>query len=247
MLNLTKEQTKLKEKIVEDFVESAHGKGPHTREIIDVLMCSEDTQVRKSISVGAICKDLSKKNFICLVFAIRDNSEVDSEENQLPEALNALNDKLDIFEREQMDKKKIETFEISKQRLLALKTSIESQLINDPQLIGCIPGVENQENLAFDCWINKYKHVIKSDDAIKNELDTFIQQIAILKTEMPEWNLFVNKWKLSRILFGDDFQKIWNMVKTELNICSSATVPNSNVLSDNDQHALEESTDMIAL
>lgn len=78
MLNLTKEQTKLKQKIVEDFVALAHGKGPHTREIIDVLMCSEDTQVRKSISVGAICKDLSKKNFICLVFAIRDNSEVDS-------------------------------------------------------------------------------------------------------------------------------------------------------------------------
>jgi hypothetical protein len=78
MLNLTKEQLKLKAEIVEDFVAFAHGKGPHTREIIDVLMCSESTQVRKSISMGAICKDLSKKNFICLVFAIRDNSEVDS-------------------------------------------------------------------------------------------------------------------------------------------------------------------------
>ena len=55
-----------------------------------------------------------------------------------------------------LDKKKIEMYEITKQKITALRNSIESHFINEPQLIGCIPGIEQQESIAFDCWLNKY-------------------------------------------------------------------------------------------
>ena len=154
--------------------------------------------------------------------------EENVENDPLPDALNILNEKLDVFEREQMDKKKIESFEISKQRLAALKSSIESQLIHDPHLIGCIPGVENQETLAFDCWVNKYKDIIANDVSIKDSIEIFIEQVTVLKSEVPEWMAFVNRWKLNRILFNDDFNKVWTKVKSDLGLQVAEHQPNVN-------------------
>ena len=136
---------------------------------------------------------------------------------QMTEALINLNDKLDIFEQEQLDKKKIEIFEITKQKLKTMKQELETHFINDPHIIGCIPGIENQLSLAFDCWIDKYKHIIIEDEAISDKVELFIEQLTILKTDKLEWDTFLSKWKLNRILYKDNFQIIWNKIKKEMN------------------------------
>ena len=77
-------------------------------------------------------------------------------------ALSFLQSKLDIFEQEQLEKKKLETREITKQKIIALSETIEAQFNGKAHLIGCIPGIAggDQEKLAFNCWINKYKQSI---------------------------------------------------------------------------------------
>ncbi len=136
-------------------------------------------------------------------------------------ALAVLNDKLDQFEREQLDKKKLEMYEITKQKLLAMTESIETEFLCHPHLIGCIPGIDaiEQQKISFNCWINNYKHIIKSDDAIRtNGIEIFMTQILQLQTEPQLWNTFFTKWRLNRMLLGDNFQVIWRKVKMELNI-----------------------------
>ena len=139
---------------------------------------------------------------------------------KVDEALLNLSGKLDVFEQEMLDKKKIEMYELTKQKITAMKNSIESHFINDPHLIGCIPSIEQQESIAFDCWINKYKHIIKDDRHIKGNVDLLINQVCTLKSDMSEWTSFLSKWKLNRIIYNDNFQIIWNKTKNELNIQS---------------------------
>ena len=137
---------------------------------------------------------------------------------KVDEALINLSEKLDAFEQEVLDKKKIEIYEITKQKMLAIKNSMETHFINDPHLIGCIPAVENQESIAFDCWINKYKHIIKDDKEIKGNFQLIIDQICLMKSDMSEWINFLTKWKLYRMFHQDNFRIVWNKIKKELNI-----------------------------
>ena len=136
---------------------------------------------------------------------------------KVDEALLNLSDKLDAFEQELLDKKKIEMYEITQQKILAIKNSIESCFNNEPQLIGCLPGVENQNAVAFDHWLNKYKHIIKDDKSIGN-IELMIDQLCVMKSDMSEWNDFLTKWKLWRMFHLDNFRIVWNKIKNELNI-----------------------------
>ena len=159
-------------------------------------------------------------------------------DEKLNNALTSLNEKLDIFEQEQLEKKKIEIFEITKQKILAMKQSIETHFINDPYLIGCIPSIENQLSLAFDCWINKYKHIIIKDNVISDKLELFIEQLTVLKTDKIEWDTFLSKWKLNRILYNDNFQIIWDKIKNELNYectTNNQIIPNNVNINDADK------------
>ena len=163
------------------------------------------------------------KQDVQIINATRINSNVQlppklEADEKLTEALSYLHGTMDVFEREQLDKKKIEMFEITKQKLLAINQNIDTQFMNHPHLIGCLPNVEKQESLAFDCWLNKYKHIILDDMAIKRDLDLFIGQIVTLKMDPLEWDTFLARWKMNRIFYKDNFQTIWNKIKTELNI-----------------------------
>ena len=102
-------------------------------------------------------------------------------DDKVDEALINLNDKLDAFEQETLDKKKIEMYEITKQKVLAMRNSIEAHFMNDPHLIGSLPGVENQCAIAFDCWLNKYKHVIKDNKMIKGNMELIIDQLCVFR------------------------------------------------------------------
>ncbi len=99
-----------------------------------------------------------------------------------------------------------------------MKNSLESFFINDPHFIGCIPGIDDQQKLAFNCWLNKYKHIVVQDSSIKNKLELFIDQITILQGDVSEWNSFISRWILNRILYNDNFDIIWNKIKNDLNI-----------------------------
>ena len=131
-------------------------------------------------------------------------------------ALRTLNNKMDIFEQEVLDKKKLETFEITKQKFLSLKNCLNLLLKEEPQLIGFIPGIgscnEQIEN-AFYHWLNEHKEILKKEI----DFESFIQQIITLKSDVIEWNEFLCKWKLLRI-FNDDWCNVWKQIKKDMNI-----------------------------
>ena len=165
---------------------------------------------------------------------------------KLTAALLNLNEKLDVFEKEQLDKKKIEMFEITKQKLSAVRQMMLTQFVNEPHLIGSISGVEDQLSMAFDCWIHNYKHIIAEDPSVKKDLDLFINQLAILRTDMVEWQTFLIKWKLNRIFLGDDFQLVWNKIKAELNIqVDVINVLGESNVRNNDKEELDSDTEIL--
>ena len=139
-------------------------------------------------------------------------------DEKMTEALTFVKDKMDFFERELLDKKKIEVFEITKQKLTAINQNVRTQLLNYPHMIGCLPNIEQQESIAFHCWLQKYKHLIVKDSAVKNKIEDFIDQIMILRLHDDDWKSFLAKWKLNRIFYNDNFNLIWAKVKNELNI-----------------------------
>ena len=164
---------------------------------------------------------------------------------KLTAALLNLNEKLDVFEKEQLDKKKIEMFEITKQKLTAMKQMMLNQFLNEPHLIGCISGVEDQTCLSFDCWMNNYKHIITEDDSIRKDIDLFITQMAILRADKTEWHKFLTKWKLNRIFLNDDFHLVWSKVKTELNIQNNSIVVQHSNQRNNDKDELDSDSEII--
>ncbi len=147
--------------------------------------------------------------------------KTEADEPKLTQALSILNTKLDIFEREQLEKKKLEMYEVTKQKILALTDCMNTQFINNPHMIGCIPGISgsDQEKVALHCWINKYKENINKDVAIRSiGMNVFIEQITTLETDVFAWHNFFTKWRLNRILYTDNFENIWTKIKSDLNI-----------------------------
>ena len=135
-------------------------------------------------------------------------------------ALRTLNTKMDVFEQEQLDKKKIEIYELTKQKILCFKRILENVLNNEPELIGFIPGIGTlieQIESAFYYWLHVNKDIIKN----KTEINVFMQQIITLKTDMIEWQEFLTKWKLLKIFHDNNSVIIWNEIKQNLNISIS--------------------------
>ena len=137
---------------------------------------------------------------------------------QLTQALHLMEDKLDIFEREQLEKKKLEMYEVTKQKLAALRDSVEAQLQSDPHLIGCLPSLENQAELAFDCWFHSHKCLILKDRAVKDNIDMFVRRLSILRENEFEWKSFLGRWKMRRIIYDDEFTIVWNEMKEDMNL-----------------------------
>lgn len=123
-----------------------------------------------------------------------------------------------MFEKEQIAKKKLESFQITQQKLMALKHSVEKQFMDEPQMIGCIPGLHNQENVAFDYWLNRNKALIITDPEILDQLEFFIEQLTILKADPSQWRTFLTRWKLYRIMYDNQFPIVWEKVKENLSI-----------------------------
>ena len=165
-------------------------------------------------------------------------TEKNTHSKNIDTALRNLNDKMDIFEHELLDKKKLETYQITKQKLMSIKNFIENILSNEPALIGFIPGIGHhmdQVEMAFYHWINRHKILIHKDC----EKNIFIEQIITLKNDTIEWNEFLTKWKLLSIFSNNKFELIWNEIKSVMNITNThndnnieATTVNENIIQD---------------
>lgn len=136
----------------------------------------------------------------------------------LNHALMRLKDKLDVFEVEKLDKKKVEMHDITIVKMNAVAEAVEKQFLTQPQLIGSIPSVGNQESTAFFCWLDHHKDVILKDSFVKNQTDCFMTQLVSLKANTNEWHQFLDKWRLRRILYSDQFTVVWRGLKKDLNI-----------------------------
>ena len=71
---------------------------------------------------------------------------------------------------------------------------------------------------AFDCWLNKYKHIIKDDEDVKGNIDLLVQHICVLRASTNQkLGKFLNNGSKKQF-FYDNFHIVWNKIKSELNI-----------------------------
>ena len=174
-------------------------------------------------------------------------TEKNTHSKNIDTALRNLNDKMDVFEHELLDKKKLETYQITKQKLMSIKNFIENILNNEPALIGFIPGIGDhmdQIEMAFYYWINRNKILIHKDC----DKNIFIEQIITLKNDTIEQNEFLTKWKLLCIFYNNKFELIWNEIKSIINIndtnnitINEATKVNENILQDKSKNVSNRS------
>ena len=143
----------------------------------------------------------------------------------LEDVLDRLEGKMTIFERDQLDKKNIEMHEITVTKMKAVTRAVEEQFLENPQLIGSIPNVPDQKASAFLCWLNHHKNEIKEDAAIRGNMDLVLTLFTSLKTVLNEWDEFLDRWRLRRILLDDDFAAVWKAVKDDLQLSNDPIVP----------------------
>ena len=164
-------------------------------------------------------------------------------ENPKLEALWHLRGQMDVFEREKLAKKKIETQEITKQKMAAVAEAVESQFLQRPHLIGSIPSVENQGEVAFWCWLKHHKEEIMIDPYIANDENLLQTHLVSLKDETAVWTRFLTKWKMWRILKDDQFPLVWRTMKEELKMPTEPVLDEADLNLDEDDDAKLEMED----
>ena len=128
-----------------------------------------------------------------------------------------MDEKLTVYEKEQLDKKKEETKVLFQEKCKVILDNFNLCLQNHPELIGFIPfcPAEDQITNAFDNWLHQHNESI-TKDVVK--ISNFLSQISTLRADAQDWQNFVHGWKLHRILYNDEFAKTWNWVVQELNV-----------------------------
>ena len=142
----------------------------------------------------------------------------DESKEKVDKAIEKLNDDLDVFEQEQLLKKRIEAYEITQEKVKALMEATKNVIETQPAMIGCIPaigGLDDQLMVCFDFWLNKHKYSIKNKVV---DFTLFMEQIMILKSDPKDFVTFLQKWKMLRIFNNDCFDPVWNFITTELSI-----------------------------
>ena len=145
--------------------------------------------------------------------------QLKKESNQkIDVALEQLNGGLNVFEKELLEKKKSEAYQVSLQKINAIHDHLIETYRSNPELIGCVIGAGNMEDqlaCAFDVWLKKHRPQIKNK--VKN-FEMFIDQVVLAKQDHQEWLSFVSRWKIERILKGDEFTSVWRYVRLYLNV-----------------------------
>merc|ERR1712096_217668 len=81
--------------------------------------------------------------------------------------------------------------------------------------------------LAFNIWIAQFRPVILADPAIQVNPVEFAQRLLSVKRDPQTWLAFVDQWRMTRILFDDDFGIVFKAVKQGLRIPVDESVPAS--------------------
>ena len=142
----------------------------------------------------------------------------ESQNQKMDEALDKLNENLDVFEHEQMLKRKIEAYETTQEKVKALMDFVKNIIHQKPEMIGSIPGMgglEDQLVISFDIWLHANKTVILQR---VSDSQLFIKQIVTMRSDPKDFVTFLQNWKLIRIFKNDEFDAVWKYMQKELNI-----------------------------
>eukprot|EP01083_Nonionella_stella_P233535 822713_1 len=141
-------------------------------------------------------------------------------------ALNQLSDGLDIYEREKLEKKKSEAYQLAQQKFKAINATIKGTFIDSPELIGCIVSggsLDDQREIAFDVWLSHFKSSIKTK---VHDMRLFETQISLLKQDQQDWDVFSKRFKTHMILNGNSFQTTWEFIRDMLNVEEAPVIRN---------------------
>lgn len=144
-----------------------------------------------------------------------------SQDGGYNDALDQLKCDMDVHEKELLAKKKAETFAVTQQRMAGVQKSIEDQFICDPHLIGTIPGLKNQQRLAFNCWIQRFKNVVLGDELHGMSAAELAHKIMKLQRNADRFERFLADWVIVRIVHDDTFAIVWAMVKEHLDFAAA--------------------------
>ena len=149
---------------------------------------------------------------------ISDSVKQESQSQKIDAAIDKLNENLDVFEQEQMLKRKIEAYETTQEKVKALMDSVQNIICKKPEMIGSIPGMgslEDQLMISFDIWLHANRTMIfqKVSDS-----QLFIKQIITMRSDPKDFVAFLQNWKLIRIFKNDKFEQVWKFMQKDLNI-----------------------------
>ena len=133
-------------------------------------------------------------------------------------ALDKINGHMDLFEQSKLSKQKIETFEITQEKLKALFSISKSVIIEQPALIGLIPGcgcMNDQLLMAFHLWMDQNKTIIQGTVV---DFQDCLRKLMLSELDQEQKSDFLSEWKVIRIFKADDFKDVWQWVCTKLQI-----------------------------
>ena len=159
------------------------------------------------------------------------------------DSLRALKSGMDEHELELLKKKTVEVDRITRQKVVAMTDAIKQICLHQPSMIGCIPGLDDQVTLAFDLWIAHMKPAILLDPAIAKDTMGFARRLMTLKRNADTWRTFVEQWRLTRILFDDDFGLVFSAIKESLRIAPAPAPAPTNDNAAPSQNAVPEESE----
>ena len=106
---------------------------------------------------------------------------------------------------------------------MSMTDAIKNLFLEQPDMIGSIPGLKDQGTLAFHIWISHFRPVVLADPAIQADPVEFARRMLTLKRDEASWRAFVEQWRMTRILFDNDFGVVFKAVKEGLRIQEPAS------------------------
>lgn len=136
---------------------------------------------------------------------------------QFTDTLKEILNKTTAYEREQIEKKKVEVQTLFGEKCAIMVKHVQKCLEEHPELIGFIPltSGEEQGTNALDYWIKQHASEIKSQI---RDISLFLIQVGALRSSDDDWRAFVHGWKLRRLMYDDEFSAVWKWMVTELNL-----------------------------
>ena len=138
-------------------------------------------------------------------------------EPKIDATLEEIHQNFNDFEREQLEKKRDTAQLLTQVKTKAFLNMVSEELSTKPQIIGMLPGLQLKHQLlcAFHGWISNNIDRILQIGYNKSNL---CQKLSFLKGDNEDTLIFLQQWKLQRIIHKDDFRIVWEFTARSLNI-----------------------------